>query len=257
MAPQIRNLIVNKTQLVTPHMKRVTLKGPDLCDFPCGYEGGYVRVLFPKDTGDHNEQGALKDRFLMRSYTVRNFRNAAHELDLDFVLHGDSGPASKWAETAKEGDPLSIAGPGPVKRPSPRSDWVLFAGDMTSLPAIAVNLENLPKETEGKAIILIESDQDRIDLKEPPKFHVHWITDSDAKRGTKALITEFENTTLKGCEPFVWAAGEFELMRSARKYVKRFDTLSKDSIYVSSYWKTGETDEGMKKAKAALLAADN
>ena len=59
-----------------------------------------------------------------------------------------------------------------------------------------------------------------------------------------------------GSEPFVWAAGEFELMRSARKYVKRIDTLSKDSSYVSSYWKSGETDEGMKKAKAALLATD-
>ena len=64
-------------------MKRVTLKGPDLSDFPSGYEGGYVRALFPKDTGNDNEQGAIKDRFLMRSYTVRNFRNAAQELDLD------------------------------------------------------------------------------------------------------------------------------------------------------------------------------
>ena len=256
MAPQIRNLFVNKTQLITPHMKRVTLKGPDLSDFPSGYEGGYVRALFPKDTGDDNEQEAIKDRFLMRSYTVRNFRNAAQELDLDFVLHGDSGPASKWAETAKEGDHLSIAGPGPVKRPPPQSDWVLFAGDMTSLPAIAVNLENLSRETEGKAIILIESDEDRVDLREPPKVEVQWITDSDAKRGTETLISEFEKTNLMGSEPFVWAAGEFELMRSARKYVKRLDTLSKDSSYVSSYWKSGETDEGMKKAKAALLATD-
>ena len=256
MAPQIRNVFVNKTQLITPHMKRVTLKGPDLSDFPSGYEGGYVRAMFPWDAVVDNERATIKDRFCMRSSTVGNCRNAAQELDLDFVLHGDSGPASKWAETAKEGDHLSIAGPGPVKRPPPQSDWVLFAGDMTSLPAIAVNLENLSRETEGKAIILIESDEDRVDLREPPKVEVQWITDSDAKRGTETLISEFEKTNLMGSEPFVWAAGEFELMRSARKYVKRIDTLSKDSSYVSSDWKSGETDEGMKKAKAALLATD-
>jgi NADPH-dependent ferric siderophore reductase len=33
----------------------------------------------------------------MRTYTIRDFRPAALELDVDIVLHGDIGPGSVWA----------------------------------------------------------------------------------------------------------------------------------------------------------------
>ena len=51
-------------------------------------------------------------------------------------------------------------------------------------------------------------------------------------------------------EPYVWIAGEFEIMREGRKFVRKEKRVDKKSSYISSYWKIGETDEGMKIAKA-------
>ena len=36
----------------------------------------------------------------IRTYTVRAVRRDAPEVDVDIVLHGDGGPASRWAERA-------------------------------------------------------------------------------------------------------------------------------------------------------------
>ena len=98
--------------MLGPHMKRVTLGGESLSDFPEGQESGYVKVLFEKDA-ESNTSSNQKDSFLMRSYTIRSYRASSQELDLDFLLHGDTGPASRWATGAKAGDRISVAGPGP------------------------------------------------------------------------------------------------------------------------------------------------
>jgi NADPH-dependent ferric siderophore reductase len=45
----------------------------------------------------------------MRTYTIR--RLAGDQLDVDFVLHGDNGPASRWALRAQEGDAIQISAP--------------------------------------------------------------------------------------------------------------------------------------------------
>ena len=47
-----------------------------------------------------------------------------------------------------------------------------------------------------------------------------------------------------------WIAGEFELMREAKKFLKGKMNLPKDLMYVSCYWKINEDNEGMRKAKA-------
>ncbi len=48
----------------------------------------------------------------MRTFTIRAFRREALELDIDFALHGDGGPASRFANEVKPGDLLAISGPG-------------------------------------------------------------------------------------------------------------------------------------------------
>ena len=45
-------------------------------------------------------------------------------------------------------------------------------------------------------------------------------------------------------------------MKEGRKFVRKEKLVDKKSSYISSYWKIGETDEGMKIAKA-LYASEN
>src|SRR5690606_41506855 len=45
-----------------------------------------------------------EERNPMRTYTVRTVRQNLREVDVDVVMHGDAGPASRWALSAAAGD---------------------------------------------------------------------------------------------------------------------------------------------------------
>ena len=255
MAVLIRKLKVINSQELGKNMRRITLQGSDLADFPENQESGYVKIRFPKNS-DH-EPTDTKKNFDLRSYTIRAFNLEKRELVLDFLLHGDSGPASKWASSAQIGDSIEIAGPGPVILAADAADWYLFVGDMTALPAIAVNLEKLSPESKGIALLEINSSEDKQDLKKPEGVEVKWIINSDPLTGCEDLIKALSCVEIKGVNPFAWVAGEFELLRFARKLLKHDKALPKDSLYLSCYWKIGEDDPGMKKAKAALILFDS
>jgi len=254
MAVTIRKLNVVKACELGKSMKRITLQGDDLADFPENQESGYVKIRFPKNL-DNEPTNSNKD-YDLRSYTIRAFDLEKRELVLDFLLHGDSGPASKWASSVQIGDSIEIAGPGPAILAAP-ADWYLFVGDMTALPAIAVNLEKLSPESKGMALLEINSLEDKQDLRKPEGVEVRWIINTDPLTGCEDLIESLNNVEITGENPYVWVAGEFELLRFARKILKHDKALPKESLYLSCYWKIGADDPGMKKAKAALILFDS
>jgi len=254
MAVTIRKLNVVKASELGKSMKRITLQGDDLADFPENQESGYVKIRFPKNL-DNEPTNSNKD-YDLRSYTIRAFDLEKRELVLDFLLHGDSGPASKWASSVQIGDSIEIAGPGPAILAAP-ADWYLFVGDMTALPAIAVNLEKLSPESKGMALLEINSLEDKQDLRKPEGVEVRWIINTDPLAGCEDLIESLNNVEITGENPYVWVAGEFELLRFARKILKHDKALPKESLYLSCYWKIGADDPGMKKAKAALILFDS
>jgi len=99
--PQPRTLEVVRKENFTPNMLRVTLGGEQMVGFPEGRESANFKLLIPSD----------RDKPDVRTYTVRNHDPAAGEVDVDFVLHADHGPASHWALHAQVGDPIGFAGP--------------------------------------------------------------------------------------------------------------------------------------------------
>lgn len=93
----------------------------------------------------------------MRTYTIRAVRPEKKELDIEFVLHGDTGPASRWASRAGPGDVISINAPNvhydgkPVGCewcPPEHAEHFLLVADETALPAVMGIIEQLDERVD-------------------------------------------------------------------------------------------------------------
>ncbi|MCH1930428.1 siderophore-interacting protein [Shewanella sp. A25] len=225
--PAPRELNVIRSQMITPHMLRITLGGDGLAGFPADQESAYIKLLFP-------QKGEARP--LMRTYTIRQQRD--HEIDVDFVMHDTDGPASSWAKNAKVGDSILIGGPGLKKLINADADWFLLAGDMTALPAISVNLAQLPKGAVGYAVIEVLSEADIQPLVHPENMQLHWVINPEADIEGKPLVDKVAKLPWLAGNVAVWLACEFSSMRALRKHLKQHD-LPKSHFYTSSYWKIG------------------
>ena len=193
---------VVRARRLSPSYVRLTLGGADLTGFTaCGWDQR-IKVVLPAD--GVRWQDAPADWFgwyralpegvrpPMRTYTVRAWRPAAGELDVDFVLHGvgsgEAGPAATWAAAARPGDPVVVIGPsapgtgrmwGVEFCPPPAARSLLLAGDETAVPAIASVLERLPAGTRVSALLEVPEDADARELgrelRAPAAAVVEWL----------------------------------------------------------------------------------
>ncbi|WP_291882318.1 siderophore-interacting protein [Cellulomonas sp.] len=184
-------------QRLCPSVLRLTFTGDDLDRFADNGFDQRIKFFLPLDCGYtelldlrasddwYGRWRSLPDerRHPIRTYTARGVRPARREVDVDVVLHGDLGPASRWALGATVGDELVILGPnadavGPHGGvdfvPPARTDRLLIAGDETALPAIAGILERLPADARGEALIEMPSSEDRLPLVAPSGVTVRW-----------------------------------------------------------------------------------
>jgi len=195
---------------LTPHFVRVTFGSDDLRAI--GWDGPdqRIKVVLPLE-GDRGEAGAVDadpyahfprtgddwfgewralpdaTRNPIRTYTIREARPASGELDIDFVAHGDSGPASRWIARAVAGDRMLLIAPDATSD-APAGGWewhpgdartLLVAGDETAVPAISVILGQLPPDARGAAFLEVPARADRLDLHAPAGVEVHWIERGD------------------------------------------------------------------------------
>ncbi|MCC9643210.1 siderophore-interacting protein [Rhodopirellula sp. JC740] len=234
----VRELEVIRSVPLSKHMLRITLGGDAMAEFPADQESAYVKLVFPQEDDQ---------RPLMRSYTVRKQRPG--EIDLDVVLHDPSGPACTWARSASVGDRVMVGGPGPKKLIEPDADWFLLAGDLSALPAISVNLEQLPSAAVGHAVIEVPSEDAILDIDHPDGVQLHWEVNQELEADREFLASKVR--ALDWCEGrvSVWAACEFNSMRILRRYLCDEKSVPASNLYLSSYWKLGQSDEGHKEAK--------
>ncbi len=235
--PTPRALKVIRTTALSPHMLRVTLGGEGMNSFPDDQESAYIKLIFPQENNP---------RPLMRTYTIRQQR--LREIDVDFVIHEASGPASTWARSAAAGDKILVGGPGPKKLIDTNAEWFLLVGDMTALPAISVNITQLPESARGYVVIEVLDKNDIQDLAAPKNINVHWLLNPKPDPSGKTLGRYVENLSWLPGKVSAWAACEFSSMRHLRKYLKQTRQLNKDQLYISSYWKIGN-DEDQHKAE--------
>jgi NADPH-dependent ferric siderophore reductase len=245
-------LTVNQSQRITPNMQRITLQGKELAEFPTGYEGSYIKLLFRVEKTAN---------VIMRTYTIRKFSPHDVSLDIDLVLHGeqgkDSGPASSWAAMAKPGDSMQMLGPGKVKTASLEAEWYFFAGDMTALPAISCQLEQLPVDAKGHAVIEINSKLDQQTLKKPEGINILWVVNSHPDTDNTVLSDAVKTLAWLPGTPSVWAACEFSNMRLLRAYFKKDKQVPREQLYISSYWKMGQSEDKHKVIKKQDAMAED
>jgi len=237
--PTPRILEVTNAKYITPNMCRITLGGAGLIDFPTDQESAYIKLIFPQ--GDDIKP-------LMRTYTIIAQRDT--EIDVDFALHEVEGPASAWAQQAQVGDQILIGGPGPKKLINNEADWFLLVGDMTAIPAITVNLAQLPADARGYAVLEVTTDADRQTLKKPKNVEIHWVINAHPNADDSPLLACVKSLTWFEGQPAVWTACEFHSMRALRQYFKVDRAIPKTHSYVSSYWKVDSTEDQHKVVKS-------
>ncbi len=256
-------LHVTAVHPVTPHVVRVRFSGDGLDDFPT-WPDQQLKLLFPKPGHPVPDLPAAKDdrygmgwyqayqaipepeRPWMRSYTVRAHHPDSHEIDIDFVLHPDAGPATRWAASAQPGDTLGRYGPSAAYRTRPPGafDWALFVGDETAVPAIASHLAALPAGT--RAVVYIEvrdaAEEQRFDTS--ADLSAHWLHRGDlpAGHGT-GLLDAVRGAELPEGSPFAWIAGEAGTVRALRRHLIGDRGVDKRRIDFTGYWRLTLTQD--------------
>lgn len=236
---------VKSARHLTPNMRRVTLHGEALADFPEHSVGAYIKLLF-------NQAGNTKPA--MRTYTIAEQRSEQNEIDVDFMLHTSSdnavhGIAAPWSLSALPGDEITLSGPGPAKFVNTDAEYFLLAADMTALPALTENLRRLPETAKGQVYIEILTDEDKQDLPKPEKVQINWVVNHDPGSDESPLFHEIARLDRQDHNLAAWVACEFKTMKKIRQHLKVEIGIEKTHLYISSYWKKGNTEEQHKIVK--------
>ncbi|MFB7546572.1 siderophore-interacting protein [Streptomyces sp. NPDC056154] len=265
------DLTVLRTRRLGPSMLRVTFGGPGLDGFAAGGRDQSLSLFLPHHGQAEpivpvSEDGnwfatwrALPEnvRAVMRSYTVRAQRHTpdgATEIDIDFALHGDGGPACRWAAAASPGAPLKALGPAVEDntavrfRPPQDTDWVLIWADETALPAASAALEWLPAGMRARVWLEVQHTEDRQALNTAAKARISWLVRDE---GAPSALEAVRAAELPEGTPYVWIAGESSQVRAVRRHLVQERRFDRRRVTFVGYWRRGMSEEQLRETATA------
>jgi NADPH-dependent ferric siderophore reductase len=272
---------------LSPTYVRLTFTGADLDDFADNGWDQRFKLVLPAPAGGYEDLPTGPDwhtgwrqlpderRPPIRTYTVRAVRPERCEVDVDMVLHGDSGPASRFAGSARVGDPALLLGPntrydgahgGLEFRPPPgHTGPTLLAADETAVPAVLAILERLPADAFGEAVLEVPDAADIADVAAPVGVRLTWLVRQPAGSGLDEavrnacdrigvrgasgdqepvdnpsgddLLWEVPETATSGF--YAWLAGESSIVTGLRRHLVRERGVDKRQVAFMAYWKSG------------------
>lgn len=232
-------LTVKDKVYLTPHYIRITLTGKDIDNFTGVSEGANNKMLIPLRGSQTGEEAPT----VMRTYTLRRLDNDKKEMLIDFVVHGDDGPASAWAIHASAGDEVVVKMKKKLKELYRPAEWYLIAGDHTALPVISVMLEKLPAEATGMVFIEVYGKEDVLHLSKPDGVVIRWLFNEHPGNGTQlqdAVTTvEFPSDKTR----YIFAAAEAESVKAIQHFLRDQQRFPKEEWSVVSYWKLGQAED--------------
>lgn len=292
---RIFHTTVREVRRLSPSFVRVTFTGDDLDRFADNGFDQRIKLIPPlPDCGhDHLPTGPdwyaqwrdLPDqrRNPIRTYTVRAVRPELREVDVDMVLHGVHGPASRWAADAGPGSTACLMGPdadhdglhgGVDFRPPAQTECILLGGDETAVPAISSILACLPADTVGEALLEVPTAADELDLEKPDGVRVTWLARDGAAHGDR-LIPAMRTATrrlLGDASPagpadledidvdtdilwevpepvtdvsrfYAWLAGEAAVIKTLRRHLVAECGVDRRSVAFMGYWRLGRAED--------------
>lgn len=250
--PSPRVLTVGGAKYISPNMIRITFSGPEIAQMQDGCEGAYCKLFLPAlgqtraDFTRALEDGPRPD---VRTYTVRHMRASQGEMDIDFVEHGDNGPASAWALNAKAGSFCGFAGPNPLKRAEFDADNYIIVADMSALPLAAATLEALPRDATGVAFFEIEHEDDKQIIDAPTGILINWLVSENASCPGSVVVGAVRTLDWPEGRIQTCVAGESSMVKSLRQFLNVEKGLPREDTYISGYWKYGLVEDEHKKFK--------
>lgn len=218
------------SRLVTPHMQRLVLTAPELGDFE-HLPGQDVMLLVNMDRG----------RPVRRRYTIRALDRARQLLTLDVVRHA-GGPGERWIGAAAPGVTVEGIGPRGKISPAASTDWHLFMGDDSSLPAIFAMAESLPPEATATVILEIPEPADEQQLRPHAPVQLTWLHRLGRPAGQPdALVSAASAVVIPAGRPHAYLLGEARVVLALRE-VLQSRGLEPGQISPKAYWGLGRAN---------------
>lgn len=247
----VRRLWVGAVHDVVPSIRRVTLTGEELAGFTSLGPGDHLKVFLPDpatgvlSTPIVTPDGALQRPddavVIQRDFTPREYRPAGNgraELDVDFVLHGDAGPASAWASRAQVGDELAIGGPKGSKLPPPGIDRLILVADETALPSATRWIRLVGDDVAVTALLGVADAtvEDYFEDDVAARADIEWLPRTD---GPGLVEDALRSLGPIGERTYVAMVGEAGSLVPLRRYLRRELGLPADQVAATGYWRQG------------------
>ena len=233
---------------ISPRLVSVLVTGDDLDGFADAAPTSHLKVFLPAEGQDepnlpeYTPDGAVFAEDgpppTVRTYTPRRYDPASKTLEIQFLLHGE-GPASAWAERAKPGDRLAVAGPGGRFSLEPAADYWWLAADESAIPAVGTLLDALPRLVDRRSAHRGRRPRGRDRLRgrrEDQRSPGTTGVTTTLRRGARAAAREA--AIPDGAR--IWVACEAAAMRDIRRYFTRERGIPVGQLVTRGYWRAGE-----------------
>lgn len=247
-------LTVSRKEYITPHYVRVYLTGDQIPRFANTTIGvnnkiliapkGVEQIHFPEFDYEKMQWKPMPEevRPSIRTYTHRGIDLASNEIWIDFVAHGDEGPASAWANNAKKGDLLGVLMKDGKTELYAKADNYFLVADATGIPVIAAILEDLPAEAQGTCIIEVHGTEDKQELRTKANIEFIWLYNEHPQQGSE-LAEVVRQQALPETSRSGYVAAEFSSVKAIRQYLRKEMGWKQQELYAYSYWKSGVAED--------------
>ncbi|WP_182953838.1 siderophore-interacting protein [Pedobacter gandavensis] len=244
-------LTIKSNTFLSPHYISVVLEGEDLKNFRDADIGDNNKLLIPAkgsktviipEKKAYDSTRADEKAAIMRTYTLRKLDLKKQEMTIEFVAHGDEGPASSWAILAEIGDQLGVVMKKKDKKIFQPADWYFFTGDHTALPVISVLLEAMQEDACGEVMIEVYGPEDVIELNSPAGVNVIWLFNQTPGLNS-SLPERFRRVKIpsQGTR-FLFAAAESQAIIEIQGVLRENKELKRNEWKAYSYWKLGQSE---------------